>query len=257
MARAVSSDAVDRSAFRRIRRRQTRSSRPPALACDCPSGIVRAEAEGSTTLTKLSFSMRGKGMALAAGCLAMLSACGGGGSSPTPGTGGVTPTPTPSPTATTAACSLRARQDWALGQLQEWYLFPTLLDATVNPSAYTTIDAYIDALVAPARAQNKDRYFTYLTSIAQENAYYEQGATAGFGMRLGYDTASNRVFVIEAFEGANALASGIDRGTELLQINGQSVGSLMASGGPSAVVSALGPDTAGISRSFVVRDLSG
>jgi len=187
----------------------------------------------------------------------MLSACGGGGSSSGPPTGGVTPTPTPSPTATTAACSLRSRQDWALAQLQEWYLFPSLLDATVNPAAYGTVDAYIDALVAPARAQNKDRYFTYMTSIAQENAYYEQGATAGFGMRLGYDTTSNRVFVIEAFEGANALAAGIDRGTELLQINGQSVSSLMASGGAAAVISALGPDTAGTSRTFVVRDLSG
>lgn len=208
-------------------------------------------------MTKLTFSIRRKRLGLAAGCLAMLSACGGGGSSSGPPTGGVTPTPTPSPTATTAACSLRSRQDWALAQLQEWYLFPSLLDATVNPAAYGTVDAYIDALVAPARAQNKDRYFTYMTSIAQENAYYEQGATAGFGMRLGYDTTSNRVFVIEAFEGANALAAGIDRGTELLQINGQSVSSLMASGGAAAVISALGPDTAGTSRTFVVRDLSG
>src|SRR5690606_14358350 len=113
------------------------------------------------------------------------------------------------------------------------------------------------ALVAPARAQSRDRFFTYVTSIAEENAFYEQGATAGFGIRLGYDGVNNRVFVIEAFEGAPALAAGLDRGTELIQIDGQSVGTLMAAGGPSAVIQALGPDTAGTSRTLVIRQLSG
>lgn len=197
--------------------------------------------------------MRGKGLALAVGCAAMLASCGGGGGSGAPPTGGVTPTPAP----TSAACSLRPRQDWALAQLQEWYLFPNLFDATVNAAAHATVDSYIDALVAPARAQSRDRYFTYLTSIAEENAFYQQGETAGFGMRLGYDTAGNRVFVIEAFEGAPALAAGIDRGTELLQIGGQSVAGLMASGGPQAVINALGPDTAGTSRTLTIRQPSG
>jgi carboxyl-terminal processing protease len=209
-------------------------------------------------LTGFVFSMRGKGLALAAGCAAMLASCGGGGSNPAPpiGGGGAAPAPTPAPSPV-AACSLKSRQDWVLAQLQEWYLFPTLLDATVNQAAHSTVDSYIDALVAPARAQNRDRYFTYLTSIAEENAFYAQGETAGFGFRLGYDTSSNRVFVIEAFEGAPALAGGIDRGTELLQIGSQSVSSLMASGGPSAVIQALGPDTAGTSRQLTIRQLNG
>lgn len=186
----------------------------------------------------------------------MLAACGGGssGGGGGPPTGGVTPTPTPTPPAT-ASCTLRARQDWVLAQLNEWYLFPTLFNAAANPASYGNIDDYIDALVAPARAQSRDRYFTYLTSIAEENAFYEQGETAGFGIRLSYE--GGRVMVIEAFEGAPALAAGVDRGTELLQINGQSVSSLMATGGASAVIQALGPNTVGTSRAFVVRDPSG
>jgi C-terminal processing protease CtpA/Prc len=187
----------------------------------------------------------------------MLVSCGGGGSGSAPPTGGVSPAPTPTPAPTSAACSLRTRQDWALTQLQEWYLFPTLLDATVNPAAHASVDSYIDALVAPARAQNRDRYFTYLTSIAEENAFYEQGETAGFGIRLGYDTTNRRVFVLEAFEGGPALANAIDRGTEILQIGSQTVDTLMATGGPDAVIDALGPDTAGLSRTLTVRDLSG
>lgn len=201
------------------------------------------------------FSLRGKRLALATGCAAMLVSCGGGGGSSSPPPTAVTPTPTPTPT--TSTCSLRARQDWALAQLQEWYLFPSLLDVGVNPASHTTVQSYIDALVAPARAQSRDRYFTYLTSIAEENAFYEQGETAGFGMRLGYDTFNRRVFVIEAFEGAPALANGIDRGTEIVQIGTQTVNTLMANGGPGAVIDALGPDSAGVSRTLTVRDLSG
>jgi hypothetical protein len=187
--------------------------------------------------------------------VAALAACGGGGSNSNPIQVAPTPTPsgTPTPTPTTAGCSLSERKSWALGQLQEWYLFPELLDSSVNPDSFSTLSGYVDALVAPARAQSRDRFFTHVASIAEENAFFNSGQSAGFGVRLSYDTTANRVFVIEAFEGAPALAAGIDRGSEIIAIgtnagNLQSVSSLMQSGGPQAVVNALGPSTAGTTR---------
>ena len=189
--------------------------------------------------------------------VAALASCGGGGSSsgsnpiavapaPTPG---ATPTPSPS----SAGCSLSERKTWALGQLQEWYLFPELLDTAVNPAGFSTVNAYIDALVAPARAQSRDRFFTHLASIAEENAFFNSGSSAGFGIRLTYDTTARRVFVVEAFEGAPALAAGIDRGTEITAIGTtasdlQTVSALFQAGGTQAVVNALGPTTAGTTR---------
>jgi C-terminal processing protease CtpA/Prc len=148
---------------------------------------------------------------------------------------------------------LSERKAWALGQLQEWYLFPELLDTSVNPASYATVQDYIDALVAPARAQSKDRFFTHLASIAEENAFFNSGSSAGFGVRLTYDTTAKRVFVVESFEGAPALTAGIDRGTEIVAIgtsgsNLQTVTALMTSGGAQAVVDALGPTTAGTTR---------
>ncbi|QGN55961.1 S41 family peptidase [Novosphingobium sp. Gsoil 351] len=188
--------------------------------------------------------------------VAALASCGGGGSSGAPPvavtpapTSGATPTPTPTP----SGCSLSERKAWALSQLQEWYLFPESLDTTVNPASYATVQDYIDALVAPARAQSKDRFFTHLASIAEENAFFNSGSSAGFGIRLTYDTTAKRVFVVEAFEGAPALSAGIDRGTEIVAIgtsagNLQTVTALMQSGGAQAVVDALGPTTAGTTR---------
>ncbi len=59
-----------------------------------------------------------------------------------------------------------------------------------------------------------------------------------------------------------ALAAGIDRGTEIVAIGTsaaslQTVDSLMASGGPDAVVNALGPSTTGTSRVLRVNDAGG
>ena len=200
--------------------------------------------------------MRLRRFPLMVSLVAALASCGGGGSSSAPPVA-VTPAPTPgatpTPTPTPAGCSLSERKAWVLGQLQEWYLFPELLDTTVNPASFADINDYIDALVAPARAQSRDRFFTHLASIAAENAFFNSGSSAGFGIRLTYDTTARRVFVVEAFEGAPALAAGIDRGTEILAIGTsssdlQTVTALMTAGGQQAVVNALGPLTAGTTR---------
>lgn len=177
-----------------------------------------------------------------------------------PSSGGITPTPTPTPTPST--CSLISRQNWAKEQIDEWYLFPETLPNSSNPGAFSSVQAYIDSLTATARSQGRDRFFTFITSIAQENAFLASGATAGFGLRLSYDEQAARVFVTEAFEGAPALAAGIDRGMEIISIGNsagslQTVSSLFASGGRSAVSNALGPSIAGTTRILRIRDLNG
>lgn len=188
----------------------------------------------------------------------LLSACGGGGQSlGSTGSGG-TPSPSPAPTGT---CSLRNRQDWAAAQLREWYLYPETLPASLDPTPYATVEDYIDALTATARSQRRDRYFTYLTSIAAESAYYASGSSASFGIRLGIDSAQ-RIYVIEAFEGGAALAAGIDRGTEIVAIGTsaaslRTVSAIIASQGTQGVSDALGPDTAGTSRVLRITNASG
>ncbi len=210
---------------------------------------------------------RFKHLGTALSALALLSSCGGGGSSggsPAPPTAGPAPAPPPTsgPPPAPALCSLADRQNWALAQLQEWYLFPELLATDVNPGSYTTLGAYVDALVAPARAQNKDRFYTGVTSIAQDKAFLETGSTAGFGVRLAIDVDARRVLIFEAYENAPALAAGIDRGTEILAIgtstaNLVTVDAIIAAEGSAGITAALGPNTAGTSRALRVRDTNG
>ncbi|WP_294297008.1 S41 family peptidase [uncultured Sphingomonas sp.] len=215
--------------------------------------------------------MKSRRIGAAASILAMLGACGGGGT----GTGSVsgpftsspapspTPTPTASPTPTaTAGCSLRERQTWVAAQLREWYLFYETLPTSLDPAAYSSVDAYVDALTATARSQRRDRYFTYVTSIAEENAYYASGETAGFGFRLSNNATTRRTFVAEAFEGAPALNAGVDRGTEIVAIgttsaNLRAVSDIIASEGTGGVTNALGPNTPGTTRVFRIRNQAG
>ncbi|SFO94584.1 S41 family peptidase [Qipengyuania nanhaisediminis] len=181
-----------------------------------------------------------------------LAACGGGGdSSPSgPVVGGGS-----SGGGGNTTCSLSARQDWARDVLNEWYLFPDLLNLNVNKAQYSDVQSYIDALVAQAAAQNKDRGFTYLTSIQEENEAL-QGSRAGLGIRLTTDGVS-RLFAAEVYETGPAFDAGFDRGTEILSINGQSVEALFQSGGTNAVLNALGPSDPGVRRDFTIRGTDG
>jgi carboxyl-terminal processing protease len=188
----------------------------------------------------------------------ILSGCGGGDSGGSTATTGGTTT-----TATTGnTCSLLDRQNWAFAQLNEWYLFPETLPASLSPAPYATVTDYIDALTATARSQNRDRFFTYLTSIASENAFFSSGSSAGFGFRVASDATTRRSFIMEAFEGTAALAAGIDRGDEILAIGDtaatlRNVTDIIAAEGTTGVTNAFGPSTAGVTRTLKVSGLSG
>lgn len=209
---------------------------------------------------KIPVSLKNLIVILAAGT----TACGGGDVGGGGSSGGVTippvaTTPPPSQPVSTA-CSLRSRQDFAFSVLNEWYLFPETLPASPDPTPHATVQAYIDALTATARSQGRDRFFTFVTSIQEENAFFSSGSTAGFGVRFAFQ--GNRLFVIEAFETAPALAAGIDRGTEIIAIgtseaNLVNVSTILANQGSAGVSEALGPSTAGISRVLRISDASG
>ncbi len=188
----------------------------------------------------------------------MLASCGGGEGSL--GSDPVTVTPTPSPTPT-PTCGLTSRQVFAKAVIDEWYLFPGDV-ASVNPASHNNVQSYIDALVAPARALNKDRFFTYITSIAEENAFFSNGSSAGFGVRMTYDAVNQRVLIAEAYEGAPAFAAGIDRGTAIVAIgtnsgNIRTVASIVNAEGTAGITNALGPNDPGVSRVLRITDAAG
>ncbi len=194
---------------------------------------------------------------------ALLSACGpDGGTGPTPGPPiGAPAPPPPPPPPPSSTCSLLDRQNWAAGVLNEWYLFPETLPANLTPTQ-SSVEDYVDYLTATARAQGRDRFFTYRTSLAADTAFNNSGSTAGFGFRLAVDSVQGRLFVPESYENTPALDAGIDRGVEILAIGTtasdlQTVESILNSQGSAGIIDALGPNEPGVTRVLRVRDASG
>jgi carboxyl-terminal processing protease len=182
-----------------------------------------------------------------------LASCGGESGTATSGTGGGSS----SGGTTTAGCSLVERQNWAFAQLNEWYLFPETLPTSLSPTPYTTVDDYIDALTATARAQRRDRFFTFVTSIREENAFNNSGSSAGIGIRLSTDATAKKAFITEAFEGAPGLTAGLDRGDEIVAIGDtpgalRTVTDIITAEGTAGVTTALGATTAGVTRTLRV-----
>jgi C-terminal processing protease CtpA/Prc len=181
-------------------------------------------------------SLRRRLAALAgAATLAGLAACGGGGG----GNDG--------PSA--ASCGETARKQWVLDVAREWYLFQDTLPATVSPGAYATAEQLLDALTAAARAQGKDRYFSYLTTRAEEAALIGAGEFVGFGFRNRTDDG-NRPFVLDVFEASPAAEQGLQRGDEIVAVDEGSgfvpVAETLVGG--RTISDLLGPAEAGVRR---------
>jgi carboxyl-terminal processing protease len=156
----------------------------------------------------------------------------------------------------TGACSETARKQWVLDVARDWYLFPETLPATVNLSAYRTAEELLDALTATARAEGKDRYFSYLTTRAAENSLLGEGEFVGFGFRNRTDQG-NRPFILDVFENSPAAAAGLRRGDEIVAVNEGNgfvpVSQSLVNG--KTLSDLLGPAEVGITRGLrILRD---
>jgi len=169
--------------------------------------------------------------AAAAACVSVLvAACGGGG-------GGVAPG---------GACSATNEKNFVLAATREWYLFPELLPANVSVGNYATADDLLDALTATARAQNKDRFFSYLTTPAADSSFLQEGQFIGFGFRTRID--GNRLLLPDVYEGSPAAAGGLGRGSEITHIDGVAVTTILQT--DPNLENAFGPATQGVQRTL-------
>lgn len=172
--------------------------------------------------------------------LLTLTACGGGSG----GGGGAVPDG--------GTCSVQRQKEFVLDVARDWYLFPALLPAQVNLDDYDTAQELLDALTAEARAQGIDRFFSYVTTRQQDEAFFQEGEYGGFGFRSRIDDAAARVFFLEVFEGSPADAAGLVRGAELLAVDSGTgfvdVAEILAD--DPNLTDAFGPSDVGVERRF-------
>lgn len=148
-------------------------------------------------------------------------------------------------------CTNENLKDSVVSLAADWYLFPELL-SPVGPAATTPAEV-LDALTAGARAEGKDRYWSYTTTPAAQQTFFVEGTAVGFGIGLLVRDAS-RLLVSQVYPGSAADAEFL-RGDEILGIGETPdtivpVATLLAT--TDGVSNALGPATQGITRTFEV-----
>jgi carboxyl-terminal processing protease len=189
----------------------------------------------------------------------LLSACGGGG-----GDDGIGGCPDVAFSGSTAD-----RQDWLRCYFNDNYLWYQL-SPNPSPQGYSTVDAYFDALLydggdpipgAPGAVWPADRYSGF-QSTESFNQFFGDGQTLGYGVAVnGLEAVAegaSRLFVryVEPLSPAaqsGALAQGVQRGDEIIAVNGTPVATLIAADD----FSALTPDNAGQQLRLDLRRGSG
>src|SRR5262245_8997576 len=112
-------------------------------------------------------------------------------------------------------CSANAQKDWVLATTRDWYYFDELLPPTADPSQFDSAAALLDFLTENARDESKDRFFSFLTTRAEDSSFLGEGEFIGFGLRTRTDPGP-RVFLSEVFESSPANEAGIARGDDIV-----------------------------------------
>ena len=185
----------------------------------------------------------------------LLMACGGGG-------GGSSSTPPPAPpvadnddsedTGDADACGVPAQIDFVEAVTDSWYLWYDEM-ADVDKSGYESAQAYLDARLAPLSDDGRDRGFSYMTTITQDETSISSGAYIGFGFRS--SSSSTGLFIIDVFESGPAWAAGVRRGMELVAVDtGNGFETLEQLSEREATSEEIfGPSEVGVARDFRFR----
>jgi C-terminal processing protease CtpA/Prc len=182
---------------------------------------------------------------------------------------------------TAADCSPTSTKASVLATARARYLFDTLIPASgLDPAVETQSPAaFLDAITAEARAQGKDRHFSFLTTRTAATQYFDEGTSLGHGVGLRFQ-GTTQIFVTQVFGdaevpgGSPAARAGFARGDEILAIApgtapapsaagldapGYQVAAILAADAtaPGTLSAAFGSSEAGAVRDFRLRRASG
>lgn len=101
--------------------------------------------------------------------------------------------------------------------MQEVYLWNNHLPSNVDPDAYETPAAYMEAL----RYDQYDKWSTVLTE-EDFNAYFEEGTMVGYGFTVIADYSGN-IWIAFVYRNTSAASNGVKRSWMISKIDGQSV----------------------------------
>jgi hypothetical protein len=144
-------------------------------------------------------------------------------------------------------CSVTSQNLYVRDVMEDLYLWYAAMPS-VNAASFPSPEAYLEAV----RYRPLDNSFSYITSAASSDAFYSDSQFIGFGFSTLLSATELRV--LQVFADSPASEAGLARGDQILEIDGRSVESLVASGGIGA---AFGPSEVGASSEVLFRSRAG
>ncbi len=154
------------------------------------------------------------------------------------------------------ACTMDAQKHSVFGLMRCLYFFNDEPEQSVKYDllGLADFDHVEDLLdVLRYRPDEYDRGFTYITTPAAEEAFIDQGLFVGFGIGLA-TPSEDELFIREVFAGSPAEAEGLERGDEIIEIDGQTIAEINDGEGLGV---ALGPSEVGVTITFLIRPKGG
>ena len=145
-------------------------------------------------------------------------------------------------------CSVASQNLYVRDVLNSFYYWYPQLPANVNPTSFTSPEAYLEAV----RYRPIDNTYSYITSAAANNAFYSDSQFIGYGMST--QTTSTSLLVLQVFDDSPALEATLQRGDRITQINGQSVAAMNAAGTTGG---AFGASEIGVTSTIVFQKPNG
>ena len=169
------------------------------------------------------------------GCAVVLAGCGGGGGGGLAGAiqGG------------SDACSNDGQKQFVLDTMRTWYFWNDLLPANVDINQFESPEALLASLTT---VQPLDS-FSFIDLAADDAAFFGEGQFVGFGFST-TEVADNDFRFVRVFSGSPADNGGLERGQQLLAVDGRTVAEIEANEGLGA---AFGPSEEGVVRTLTIR----
>lgn len=127
--------------------------------------------------------------------------------------------------------------------MKDWYYWYDKLPV-VDPNSFSNPDELVKAI----RFNPPDKW-SYVTTKQELDAYYKQAAYVGFGFGSAF-TTEGKLYITYVFNTSPLYANGINRGWEIVTIDGQVPT-------PSNYSTLIGPSEVGVAKTFVFRSPSG
>lgn len=147
-----------------------------------------------------------------------------------------------------SSCTTSSQNLWVRDQLNTYYYWYQNLPANVNPTNYSSPEAYLDAV----RYRPIDNSYSFITSAAVSDAFYSDSQFVGYG--FGYQVSGTDIRVLQVYDSSPASEVGLSRGDRILTVNGQSVASLVTS---NTIGSAFGAAEIGVVTNIEWETLAG